>query len=49
VIPEADHPPLRQRMVLLKRASATAADFYAYLQSASARATFRKHGYGVPH
>jgi molybdate transport system substrate-binding protein len=49
VIPEADHPPLRQRMVLLKRAGATAAGFYAYLQSASARATFRKHGYGVPH
>jgi molybdate transport system substrate-binding protein len=48
VIPEADHPPLRQRMVLLKRAGATAADFYSYLQSDSARAIFRKHGYGVP-
>jgi molybdate transport system substrate-binding protein len=48
VIPDADHPPLRQRMVLLKRAGATAAQFYAYLQSEAARAILRKHGYGVP-
>jgi molybdate transport system substrate-binding protein len=48
VIPEADHPPLRQRMVLLRRASPAAADFYAYLQTGAARAVFRKHGYGVP-
>ena len=49
VIPEADHPPLRQRMVLLKRASATAAQFYGYVQGDAARAILRKHGYGVPH
>jgi molybdate transport system substrate-binding protein len=48
VIPEADHSPLRQRMVLLARASPTAAQFYRYLQSGAARAIFRKHGYGVP-
>ena len=48
VIPDADHPPLRQRMVLLKRAGATAAQFYAYVQSDAARAILRKHGYGVP-
>jgi molybdate transport system substrate-binding protein len=48
VIPEADHPPLRQRMVLLKRAGPTAARFYRYLQSDSVRAILRKHGYGVP-
>ncbi len=47
VIPEADHPPLRQRMVLLERAGPVAERFYAYLQSESARALFRKHGYGV--
>ena len=48
VIPEADHPPLRQRMVLLKRAGATATQFYTYLQGDAARAILRKHGYGVP-
>lgn len=48
VIPEADHPPLRQRMVLLKRAGPTAVQFYEYVQSEPARAIFRKHGYGVP-
>ena len=48
VIPEADHPPLRQRMVLLKRASAVAAQFYAYLQTDPARAILRRHGYEVP-
>jgi molybdate transport system substrate-binding protein len=48
VIPEADHPPLRQRMVLLKRAGATATQFYTYLQGNAARAILRKHGYGVP-
>jgi molybdate transport system substrate-binding protein len=48
VIPESDHPSLRQRMVLLKRAGATAAEFYAYLQGDTARSILRKHGYGVP-
>jgi molybdate transport system substrate-binding protein len=48
VIPETDHPPLRQRMVLLERASAVAEQFYAYLQAAPARAIFLKHGYSAP-
>ena len=48
VIPEADHPPLRQRMVLLKGAGTVASQFYAYLQSGAARTVFRKHGYAVP-
>jgi molybdate transport system substrate-binding protein len=48
VIPEADHPPLRQRMVLLKQAGATATQFYGYLQGNDARAIFKKHGYEVP-
>jgi molybdate transport system substrate-binding protein len=47
LIPEADHEPLRQRMVLLKRAGATATQFYAYIQQDAARAIFRKHGYGT--
>lgn len=49
VIPEADHPPLRQRMVLLTRAGSVAAAFHAYLQSEAARAVFRRHGFAVPH
>jgi molybdate transport system substrate-binding protein len=48
VIPDADYPPLRQRMVLLKRASPAATRFYAYLRGEAARAIFRKHGYAVP-
>ena len=47
VIPESDHPPLRQRMVLLKRAGPTATQFYSYLQGNAARSILRKHGYGV--
>ena len=48
VIPDADYPPLRQRMVLLKNASATAADFYRYVLSDAARTEFEKYGYGIP-
>ena len=48
VIPQDDHPPLRQRMVLLKRAGTTARQFYAYLQSDAARDILRKHGFAVP-
>jgi molybdate transport system substrate-binding protein len=48
VIPDADYPPLRQRMVLLKRASPTATQFYQYVLSEAARSIFRKHGYAVP-
>jgi molybdate transport system substrate-binding protein len=48
LIPEPDHPPLRQRMVLLKRAGPIASRFYAYLQGGAARAILRKHGFSVP-
>jgi molybdate transport system substrate-binding protein len=48
VIAEVAHPPLRQRMVLLKRAGAVAAQFYAYMQTDTARGILRRHGYGVP-
>ena len=48
LIPDSDHLPLRQRMVLLKRASPTATQFYNYLQGQTAREIFRKNGYGVP-
>lgn len=48
VIPDADYPPLRQRMVLLKRASPTTTQFYDYVLSNAARPIFQKHGYAVP-
>jgi molybdate transport system substrate-binding protein len=48
VIPDADYPPVRQRMVLLKRATSTAAQFYEYVLTDPARAILRKHGYAVP-
>ena len=48
VIPAADHPPLRQRMVLLKRAGPIVERFYRYVQGADARAILRKHGFAVP-
>jgi len=48
LIPQTDHPPLRQRMVLLERAAPVAERFYAYVQGAEARAIFEAHGYGAP-
>lgn len=48
VIPASDHPPIRHRMVLLQRASAVAAEFYAYLQSPAARAILKVSGFEVP-
>jgi molybdate transport system substrate-binding protein len=48
LIPEADHPPLRQRMVLLGRASSTAERFYQYLQQPAARAALARYGFAVP-
>jgi len=43
-----DHPPLRQRMVLLKQATPVVEQFYAYMQGAAARAVLIKNGYEVP-
>lgn len=48
LIPEEDHPPLRQRMVVLKRAGPVSQQFYEYLLGNTARVIFKKHGYGVP-
>jgi molybdate transport system substrate-binding protein len=44
-LPDSLHAPLRQRMVLLKRAGPAAAAFYQHLQSAPAKALLRKHGF----
>jgi len=48
VVPDRDHPPLRQRMVLLSRAGGVASQFYDYMRGDAARAILTKHGYGTP-
>ena len=48
VIPEADHPALTQRMVLLEHAGPIAERFYRYMQSSRAREILRRHGFTVP-
>jgi molybdate transport system substrate-binding protein len=48
LIPQTDHPPLRQRMVLLKQATPIVEQFYAYMQGSAARAVLTKNGYEVP-
>jgi molybdate transport system substrate-binding protein len=45
VLPDNLHSPLRQRMVLLKSASAQALDFYDFLQSPLARSVLRRYGF----
>ncbi len=48
LLPVDSHEPLRQRMVLLKNAGNTAKEFYRFLQSAPARATFVRYGFRLP-
>jgi len=48
LLPEHLHAPLRQRMVLIKRAGATARAFYAYLQQPPARKILEQWGFAVP-
>lgn len=48
LIPQTDHPPLRQRMVLLKQATPVVAQFYHYMQGPAARAILVKSGYEAP-
>ena len=48
LIPESLHPPLRQRMVLLKRAGPVAQRVYQYLQGPGARALFEQYGFALP-
>ncbi len=44
-LPDSLHAPLRQRMVLLRRAGPAATAFYQYLQTAPAKTVLRKHGF----
>jgi len=46
LIDASAHAPLRQRMVLIKGASTTAREFYAFLQAPPARAIFKRYGFG---
>jgi molybdate transport system substrate-binding protein len=48
LVPAADHPPIRQRMVLLKRSGPVAERFYRYVQGTEARAILRRQGFAVP-
>ena len=48
LLPESLHSPLRQRMVLLKRAGPAAQRFYEYLQGSGARALFKQYGFALP-
>jgi molybdate transport system substrate-binding protein len=48
LLPATMHKPLRQRMVLLKKASPAAVEFFAWLQTKSARAIFVRHGFAMP-
>jgi molybdate transport system substrate-binding protein len=47
-IPESMHKPLSQRMVLTKRATATARAFYQFLQQPAARAVLQRYGFTPP-
>jgi molybdate transport system substrate-binding protein len=48
LIPQTEHAPLRQRMVLLKRATPVVEQFYVYMQGAAARSILIRNGYEVP-
>jgi len=47
-LPADLHAPLHQRMVLIKGASAAAADWQRFLLSPAAQAVFARHGYALP-
>jgi molybdate transport system substrate-binding protein len=48
LVPASAHPPLRQRMVLMKGASPSAVRFYRYLQEPAARALLEQYGFSLP-
>ena len=48
LIPEAMHEPLRQRMVLTRKAGEVAKAFYAYLQQPQARMVLKRFGFAMP-
>jgi molybdate transport system substrate-binding protein len=48
LVPEGDHPPLRQAMVRLGRAGPVAERFYQYMQEPAARAILTRYGFTLP-
>jgi molybdate transport system substrate-binding protein len=48
LLPESLHAPLRQRMVLTRRAGAVAEQFYAFIQSPAAREIMGRYGFVLP-
>ena len=48
LVPQAWHPPLRQKMVLLRGAGETARLFYGYVRSPPARAVLERYGFSLP-
>ncbi|MCZ4312113.1 molybdate ABC transporter substrate-binding protein [Comamonadaceae bacterium G21597-S1] len=48
LVPENMHQPLRQRMVLTRKAGPEARAFYQYLQQPPARAIFKRFGFVLP-
>ena len=48
LLPESLHEPLRQRMVLLEKASPGAVRLYEYLRSPASRAILARYGFVVP-
>jgi len=48
LLPDTLHEPLRQRMVLTRRAGPVAAAFYDYMQQPPAREIMRRYGFVLP-
>jgi molybdate transport system substrate-binding protein len=48
LLPDTLHEPLRQRMVLTRRAGPVAERFYAYMQEPAAREIMRRYGFVLP-
>ena len=48
LIPEEEHPPLQQRMVLMNNAGPAAEAFYAYLQKPEVIEQLQSFGFGAP-
>ncbi len=48
LVPEQLHQPLRQRMVLTRKAGPAAQAFYAFLQQPAARGIFQRYGFVLP-
>lgn len=48
ILPEDSAEPLRQRMVLTRRAGKTARAFYTWLAGAEGRTVLKRYGFGLP-